>query len=121
MPIFLAVIIGWARKHWRLIAYAVLATVLFVAVVAIFQTCKPQPKFNEAEIDAGEQAKKEHNDKNLREIVSNSINREKGVDANVAAANDNARQQIEETRKAVDNMNRDELQAEFDRRAAESK
>jgi hypothetical protein len=122
MSLIIANIIGWARVHWRLLAYGVAALVLLIAVVVIYQSCgKSKPKLNEAEIQQGEAAKKAANDKELREILVQSDAREKEIEANVIDANSAKVNAIQESRDKWANASRDELQAEFDRRAAESK
>jgi ABC-type phosphate transport system auxiliary subunit len=111
--------------QWSLTAKAisigVLAVLLIIVIVGVRSCGKSKPKLNEAEIQQGEAAKKAANDKELREILVQSDAREKEIEANVIDANSAKVNAIQESREKWANANRDELQAEFDRRAAESK
>lgn len=91
---------------------------VFVLVFGLWmRSCfKKTPKLDEAEIQRGEQAVKDGNDKELKEIIVNSVAQEKIADA--VAANGTADKDaiVKETQQTWGNANRNELQAEFDKR-----
>lgn len=117
-PLFLANILGWivAYKRAILIGLAIFAFVVFS--VMVYRGCSSRgAKLNEAEIQRGQQAVKDANDKELREILAASDAREAVIDSTVANAERDKVNAIHESRKKWEAANREELQAEFDRRA----
>lgn len=107
------------QKVQRILFWVV---VLFAGVVLLFlvlqiRSCfNRPPKLDEAEIQAGEQAVKERNDKELRQILTNSDVREAQIEANVTNAKAEAVNARHESEKKWANANISDLQAEFDRR-----
>lgn len=117
MPLWLLNMFGWMAAHWRTVA--ILAAIGLVALSSILfvRSCLNKPaKLNETEIQRGEQAVKENNDKELKEIVTNSIMREKIADEVAANGTADKEKIIQETNRQWANANREDLQAEFDRR-----
>jgi hypothetical protein len=109
--------IWWfCRDNWKIVVPAV---VLLVLVVFIYKACSKPAKLNEKEIQAGQQAIEQHNDERLKEVLASADAREQGIDANVARSEANTKAAVEEAKKKYDEMDRDALQAEFDRRAKE--
>lgn len=107
-------------KAQRIVFWVLFGLIAIVVLFVVFQikACFTMPaKLDEPEIQQGEQAKKDGNDKVLRDILTNSDVREKMIDANVANAEAEKVNAIYESRKKWEAANRDELQAEFDRRA----
>lgn len=92
---------------------------LFVLVFTLWmRSCVNKPaKLNEQEVQRGERAVKEGNDKELREIVINSVVREKIADETAANGTADKEKIVSESVKEWSNANRDQLQAEFERRA----
>lgn len=116
MSLIIANILGFVAAHKRWFVIGGLVAVLIVSIV-IIRRCGSRPsKLNEVEIQRGEQAVKEQNDKELREILINSEAREKIADETAANGTANKEAIVEESKKVWANANRDELQAEFDRR-----
>lgn len=108
----------WNTYTWqpKLIALGVLL-VLILVVVFSFKGCgKSAPKLNEQEIQKGEQAVKERNDKELRQILTSSDVREAEIEANVANAKAETVNAIADAKAKYANMNTDELAAELERR-----
>lgn len=106
--------VQWALPA-KLVSLGILA-VLIIAVVLGVRSCGKAPKLNEAEIQKGEQAVKERNDKELREILVNSDVREAQIEANVSNAKAETINAIAEAKEKYANMNTDELAAELERR-----
>lgn len=107
------------QKAQRYVIYGVmvlLAVVVLVLAVSVRSCLKKPAKLNEVEIQRGEQAVKEQNDKELKEILINSDAREKIADATAANGTADKEAIVEESRRTWGNANRSELQAEFDRR-----
>ncbi|HLA96623.1 MAG TPA: hypothetical protein VK612_12945 [Pyrinomonadaceae bacterium] len=107
-----------AVKKWvRRGLYAVAGLIGLIVIIVVFKSCgKTVPKLDEAEVQRGEKAVKQENDEELRNILVESDVREK-VAVN-AAVNSKAEtvNAIHESRQTWNAANRDELQAEFDRR-----
>jgi hypothetical protein len=91
--------------------------VLVFGVAVLWKRCNPPPKMDEKEIQKGENAKKEQNDAELRKILVNSDVRAAEIDANTQDASAQTVNAANASHQKWDNANRDELQAEFDRRA----
>ena len=94
--------------------FLVLYFLIFFGLV--YRSCNKPPKLNEAEIQKGEQAVKERNDKELRDILTNSDIREAQIDANVAYAENKTVQVQHESKEKYRNMNTDDLAAELEKR-----
>jgi hypothetical protein len=90
--------------------------VFLLAVVFIYRACAPKARLNEKEIQAGEQAVKDRNDKELKEILANVDARESQIDVNVANAEAATEKAKEEAKKKYEGMTVDELAAELERR-----
>lgn len=88
--------------------------VIAILVIGIFvyRSCNKPPKLNEAEIQKGEQAVKERNDKVLRDILANSDVREQAIDDSIKAAEDAK----EKAKRSYEHLTTDELAAELERR-----
>lgn len=97
----------WDWKH--IIAPAM---ILLVVVAFFYRACNKPPKLNEQEIQKGEQAVKDRNDKALKEILAASDVREQGIDNSIKAAED----ATEKAKRNYDNLTTDELAAELERR-----
>lgn len=116
IALFFANILGWVVAHWRIVAgIAAILTVLIIGGL-IFRACKPKPKLNEIEIQKGEQAVKEQNDKELKEILAAADTREAQIDANVSNAEAQTEKVKEEAKKKYENMTTDELAKELEAR-----
>lgn len=100
--------------NWKIVLpIAAIAVLVFMFA----RYCGPKPpKLDEAQIQRGEEAKKQANDKELREILVESDVAVKEINANTAYAETEKLKAIDESRKKWANANRDDLQAEFDRR-----
>lgn len=119
-PLWLMNIFGWIVMHKRLVLITLAGILLFALVVMAYRGCKSSPpKLDEAEIQKAEQAIKDRNDKELREILAASDAREAVIDSNVANAERDKIQNLHEARKKWANANISELQAEFERRSKE--
>lgn len=111
---------GVAAKTSQIVAGVFLALVLFAVLAVVFNSVRgclsPKAKLNEKEIQAGEQAVKDRNDKELKEILAAADAREAQIDANVS----NAEAQTEKVREAAkekyNGMTVDELAAELEKR-----
>lgn len=99
----------------KLISAAIVLALLLLPLL-LMRGCGKPPKLDEAEIQKGEQAVKERNDKELREILTNSDVREKQIDANLAYAENKTVEAIHEAKEKYRNMNTDELAAELEKR-----
>jgi hypothetical protein len=106
----------WLQWTWPLkIGSIILVIVIFGLVFGWLKSCSTKtPKLDETEIQKGEQAVKEQNDEELRKILTNSD--VKNILADDTNSKVEAVNAIHESQKKWDNANRDELQAEFDRR-----
>lgn len=102
--------------HWKIVIPAVLAFIVFAWVLWSFACNRPGAKLNEAEIQKAEQAIKERNDKELREILAASDAREAVIDSNVANAERDKVNALHEARKKYEGMTPEELAAELERR-----
>lgn len=116
MSLIFANIIGFIYAHWRVFAILAAALLLTGVVLGVRSCMKPVPKLDDAEIQKGEQAVKERNDKELREILTNSDIREAQIDANVAYAENKTVQVQHESKEKYRNMNTDDLAAELEKR-----
>jgi hypothetical protein len=76
----------------------------------------PQPRLDEEQIQRGEQAIRERNDRELRNILVNSDVRAKEINENVAGASLEVYNAARESRLRWANANIDELREEFERR-----
>lgn len=116
---FIAKLTGFdISKVQRWVLWILIGIVLFA--VLLFGYCvtgwfKKTPKLDEAEIQKGEAAVKAANDEELRKILVNSDVKE--ILANDANSKAGAVNAISNSKQTWDNANRDELQAEFNRRA----
>lgn len=116
LTLFIKNIFGWITLHWRIVAGAIAVLLIVIVFGLVYRSCNKPPKLNEAEIQKGEQAVKERNDKVLRDILTNSDVKEKEIDANLAYAENKTVEAIHEASTRYANMNASELQAEFDKR-----
>lgn len=99
----------------KIISAAVLLVILLLPFLWL-RGCSKPPKLNEQEIQRGEQAVKDRNDKELKEILINSEVREKQIEANVADAKAVTAAAVQEAREKYANMNTSELAAELEKR-----
>jgi uncharacterized membrane protein len=95
--------------NWKLVLGAI---VLLVIVVFVYRACSRPPKLNEAEIQKGEQAVKERNDKALKEILAASDVREQGIDNSIQQAED----ATEKAKRNYEGWSNEDLAAELERR-----
>lgn len=116
LSLFLKNVAGWVIAHWRLVAGVVGVFLLVIVVAIAFRSCNKPPKLDEAEIQKGEQAVRERNDKVLREILTNSLVEEKQIEANVTNAKAETVNAIAEAKEKYSNMNTNDLAAELERR-----
>ena len=114
--LFFANLFGWVVARWRIFAVAAGLIVIIIIGGLVFRACKPKAKLNESEIQKGEQAVKERNDKELREILANVDAREEVIAGNVANAERETEKAKEESKKKYEAMNTDELAAELEKR-----
>lgn len=114
--LFLANIFGWIVAHWRIVAGAVAVFILVIGFGLVYRACNKPPKLNEAEIQKGEQAVKDRNDAALKEILVQSDVREAEIVANVANAEVEKVNAIQEAREKYANMNTSDLAAELEKR-----
>ncbi len=103
-------------QNWHWLRWVLIAVLLLVIGITLVKCFKPKAKLNEVEIQRGEQAIKEGNDKELNEIITNSVITEKIADEVVAVSDERYEQIKKETEAEWKNANREQLQAEFDRR-----
>jgi uncharacterized membrane protein len=116
LPLWFANILGWIVAHKRLVLTIGGIILLLLLVLMIYRGCRSTPKLDEAEIQKGEQAVKERNDEALRKILVESEAREAVIDANVANAEKEKVEAVEQAKERWANANISDLQAEFDRR-----
>lgn len=107
------------QKVQRVLFWIILALVL-LAVLSFglwMRSCfsKP-PKLDEQEIQEGERAVEDRNDQKLRAILTNSDVKEKMIVANVANAEAEKVNAIQEAREKYANMNTSDLAAELEKR-----
>lgn len=106
-------------KVQRYVFWAVVVIgLLFVLILVLsVRSCfnKP-PKLNEAEIQKGEQAVKDRNDKVLKEILTNSDVQEAKINANISNSEADTVNAIKEAKEKYANMNTSDLAAELERR-----
>lgn len=114
-------LVNFIRKHHRAFIIGLAIVILLLVVMFTYRACKPQATINEKEIFEAQTAIAERDDKKLREILANVEVREKAVDNAVQNSANVTQEKIVEAKKKYDNMNASELQAEFERRARESK
>jgi len=118
--LLLANIAGWFVAHWRIVAYIVLAGILFIGVGLIFSRCgKKQPKLDQEAIIKAQQAIAANDRKQMVEILANSDAKEAAIDqtvdnAKVATINAGAN-----SRATWANANNEELRLELERRSHE--
>lgn len=102
--------------HWKIVIPAAIAFIVFAWVLWSFACGNAPAKLNEAEIQKAEQAIKDRNDKELREILAASDAREAVIDSNVANAERDKVNALHEARKKYEGMTPEELAAELERR-----
>jgi ABC-type multidrug transport system fused ATPase/permease subunit len=110
-------IIGFIVAKWRIILVAIGIFVVVFGVALLWKRCTPPQKLDEKQIEKGEKAKKDQNDAELKQILVESDVRSAAIDANTQDASARTVNAANESHKKWDNANRDEIQAEFDRRA----
>lgn len=103
----------WARR----VVLALVIIAVIVPVALVWRACKPKVWLNEAEIQKGEKAVKEANDAALKQVLIESDVRAKEISDNSQDATAKTVEAINEAKTKFEGMSRDELQAEFDRRA----
>jgi uncharacterized protein HemX len=119
---------SWAAIKAFVLSYKVIFIVvglIFVIALAagMYSCLKPQPKLNEKEIQAAQQAIADHNDAKLKEILAQSDARVQQADANVNAAHVNTaaaeanREAVESNVHNYDGWTHDQLAAEMEKRA----
>jgi hypothetical protein len=110
-------VINWAKKN-KLAALLVGIVVILLVVLFINWLFGggTKSKLDEPAIQRGEQAVKDGNDKELKEIIVNSVAQEKIADQVAANGTANKEAIVKEAQQTWGNANRDQLQAEFDRR-----
>lgn len=98
---------------------AVLLAVMILVVVSVIvlglwlRSCfHKEPKLDEKQIQKAEQAVKERNDEQLKEILAESDTRIENIDTGIKQAEENTRN----AKKNYDGMTVDELAAEIERR-----
>lgn len=116
LPLWTMNAVGWLAAHWRWIVYPLAVIAIIALGMCGYRAWKPQPKLNEKEIQAGEQAVKERNDKELKEILATADAREAEIDANVSNAEAQTEKAKEEAKKKYEGMTVDELAAELEKR-----
>jgi hypothetical protein len=118
--LIIANIIGWARVHWRVLAYGVAALVLLIAVGVIYKGCgKHEPKFNQKEVTEAQNAVETHNVEKQKDVLAKSDVREEKDVEQINEGDAATKQAIEDAKHKYDGMTNDELAAELERRAKE--
>jgi uncharacterized protein YpmS len=120
MALIIANIIGWARVHWRVLAYGVAALVLLIAVVVIYQSCgKREPKLNIQESERAKKAIAVEDRKEMLDVLVQSDAKEAEAEATEVNANAAKVNAIAESKKKWSEASNDEMAAELERRAKE--
>jgi preprotein translocase subunit SecF len=115
--LIIANIIGWARVHWRLLAYGVAALVLLIAVVVIYQSCgKKEVKFNQKEVTEAQNAVETHNVEKQKDVLAKSDVREEKDVEQINEGDAATKQAIEDAKHKYNGMTNDELAAELEKR-----
>lgn len=114
-PLPLRVVTFVVRHRWTIAAIA-LAIVVIILLMSLRSCLTPQPRLDEEQIQRGEQAIRERNDRELRNILVNSDVRAKEINENVAGASLEVYNAARESRQRWANANIDELREEFERR-----
>jgi len=114
-PLPLRVVSFVVRHRWTIAAIA-LAIVVIILLMSLRSCLTPQPRLDEEQIQRGEQAIRERNDRELRNILVNSDVRAKEINENVAGASLEVYNAARESRQRWANANIDELREEFERR-----
>lgn len=114
-PLPLRVVSFVVRHRWTIAAIA-LAIVVIILLMSLRSCLTPQPRLDEEQIQRGEQAIRERNDRELRNILVNSDVRAKEINENVAGASLEVYNAARESRLRWANANIDELREEFERR-----
>lgn len=106
------------QKRLLLIGFALIFAFVILGVTCGYQACNKPATLNEKQIQKGEQAKKDANDKALKQVLAESDARvETEIDAPILVVEEATRQ----AEKKYENWTREQAQAEFDRRAQASK
>jgi hypothetical protein len=114
-PLPLKLVSFVVRHRWTIAAIA-LAIVVIILLMSLRSCLTPQPRLDEEQIQRGEQAIRERNDRELRNILVNSDVRAKEINENVAGASLEVYNAARESRLRWANANIDELREEFERR-----
>lgn len=114
-PLPLKLVSFVVRHRWTIAAIA-LAIVMIILLMSLRSCLTPQPRLDEEQIQRGEQAIRERNDRELRNILVNSDVRAKEINENVAGASLEVYNAARESRLRWANANIDELREEFERR-----
>lgn len=114
-PLPLRVVSFVVRHRWTIAAIA-LAIVVIILLMSLRSCLTPQPRLDEEQIQRGEQAIRERNDRELRNILVNSDVRAKEINENVAGVSLEVYNAARESRLRWANANIDELREEFERR-----
>lgn len=114
-PLWLLNIFGWVASHWRIVGISVLALAIALTGFCVFKHVT-RPKLDEKTIQRAENAIKEHNDVELKEILAEADAKEEVIAGNVANAEKATEQVKADAKKKYDAMTVDELAAELEKR-----
>jgi hypothetical protein len=109
MIFFLKRVFYFVKDNWLIV---VVSAAVLILTVFVYRACNKPAKLNEEEIQQGEKAVEEKNDKKLREVLANYDVRQQGIDSNIKAAEE----ATEKAKRSYANMNTQELADELERR-----
>lgn len=116
---FITSLFGWdisKVQRWVSVAFLiVMIAVVLVPVMLVYKACNKPPKLDEKQIQKAEQAIKNRNDIELKQILAESDTQSRNIDAGIKQAEENTRQAV----KNYDGMTTDELAAEIERRKSQ--
>ena len=99
--------------HWKY--FAIGAGILLIVTIFWASCGKPKPVLNEQEIQRGEQAVKERNDKELKQILVEAEQRQKVADGLDTSSKAKVVEAYQESHRKYDAMTIEQLQAEFEK------
>ena len=118
LKLFVLNIAGWMVTNWRVVLTVLAAFLLFVFVVFAYKQCtKPEPaKLDHAAINKAENAIKEQNYGEMREVLVEADVKNAEIDANVAKGRVETINAADDARRKYEAMSNEELQVEIERR-----